>query len=71
MKTNSALNLLQHIGGTAAIIADAGWMPHFQRDKEEKKERISQPLRSYLKRYRNNIAEYIRFKRNGWKHIEA
>lgn len=69
---NSALNLLRHIGGSALAMTQA---------KQERKEiaeflrkdakehppepRLPKLLRQYLKRYRNNLAEYIRAKRDG------
>ena len=63
---NTATKLLRHIGGTAAAMLDATNERIVIRAAEKQEaidnppeKRIAQPLRSYLKRYRNNIAEYI------------
>lgn len=63
---NSAVNLLRHIGGTAAIIVtpdeDAAEKAAFIREDAKAnpvKARLPKLLRQYHKRYRNNLAEYI------------
>lgn len=66
MKTNSAINLLRHIGGTAAIMLDTkqekqAIQEFLRQDKKDNppEKRMPELLRQYHKRYRNNIAEYI------------
>lgn len=70
--TNSAINLLKHIGGTAAIMVtpdpDKAEIAKFKRQDaidNPVPKRMAQPLRSYLKRYRNDLAEYLIAKRKG------
>ena len=77
MKTNSAVNLLRHIGGTAAAMLDTEneriALRAFQRQEaidNPKEKRMAQPLRSYLKRYRNNIAEYLMAQARGKKRLD-
>lgn len=63
---NAATSILNHIGGTAAAMLrkeqeQKELREFLRKDAQEhpKEPRIAQPLRSYLKRYRNNLAEYM------------